>query len=78
MKELRKTLRSKSKPELLEIAAKSGLTKLETSLLLSRICQQQSRDKSAIDNFISNSCATTHFCNALKKIQSFYSYLSVN
>lgn len=78
MKELRKMLRSKSKPELLEIAAKSGLTKLETDLLLSRICQQHSRDKSAIENYISNSCATTHFCNALKKIESLYSYLSIN
>lgn len=77
MKELRRLLRGKSKPELLDIASKSGLTKLETELLVSRICQQHSRDKSAIDSCISNSCATDHFCNALKKIQSWYAYTQI-
>lgn len=74
MKALRKQLRSKSKPELLDISLKSGLTQLETDLILARICQQHSRDKAAIELNISNSCATDHFCNALKKIQSWYSY----
>ena len=74
MKELRKTLRSKSKPELLDIADKCGLTKLETDLILARICQQHSRDKAASDLCVSNSCATDHFCNALKKIKSWYEY----
>lgn len=76
MNKLRKELRSKSKPELLDLANKVGLTQLETELILSRICSQHSRDKSAIDTCISPSCATEHFCNALKKIQSFYRYNS--
>lgn len=77
MKELKKRLRSKSKPELLDIANKSGLTPLETDLILARICQQHSRDKAAIDLCVSNSCATDHFCNALKKIQSWYAYSDI-
>lgn len=76
MKDLRRQLRSKSKPELLDIAKKSGLTSLETDLILARICQQQSRDKAASELCVSNSCATEHFCNALKKIQSWYNYIS--
>ena len=74
LRDLRKELREKSKPELLCIAEEAGLTKRETDLLLSRICQQNSRDKSAMDSHISPSCATEHFCNALKKIQSWYSF----
>lgn len=74
MKELRRKLRQKSLPELLDIARKSGLTKLETDLLISRVCQQHTRDRSALDLSVSNSCATDHFCNALKKIESWYSY----
>jgi hypothetical protein len=76
MKDLRKELRSKSKPELLALASKSGLTELETGLLIARVCFQHSRDRSAIDFSISNSCATDHFCNALKKIESLYSFAS--
>lgn len=75
MKEIRRLLRSKSRPELLDIAEKSGLTDLERDLIVVRICQQKTRDRSAIDLNISNSCATDHFCNALKKIKSWYSYL---
>ena len=74
MQEMRKKLRSKSKVELLDIAEKSGLTELETNLVIARICKQHSRDRSAIDSCVSNSCATDHFCNALKKIQSWSSY----
>ena len=77
MKELRKLLRGKSKPELLNIAECSGLTELETNLIIARICQQHSRDKSAMDLGVSPSCATDHFCNALKKIKSWYSYTRV-
>lgn len=76
MKDLRRKLRQKSKPELLDIANKCGLTKLETDLLIARVCQQHTRDRSAIDLCVSNSCATDHFCNALKKIKSWYSYLA--
>lgn len=74
MKSLRRELRGKSKPELLSIAESAGLTQRETELLISRICQQNSRDKSAIDFHMSPSCATDHFCNALKKIESWYSF----
>ena len=74
MKELKKEVRGKSKPELLDIAEKSGLTSLETDLILSRICKQHSRDESAIELCVSNSCATDHFCNALRKIKSWYAY----
>ena len=77
MKDLKRKLRQKSKPELLDIAIKSGLTKLETDLVLARICQQHTRDRSALDLCVSNSCATDHFCNALKKIQSWYSYSAI-
>lgn len=77
MKDLKKILRGKSKPELLDIAEKCGLTKLETDLILARICQQHSRDRAAMDLCVSNSCATDHFCNALKKIQSWYAYSSI-
>ena len=78
MKELRKKLREMSTVELLDVAAKSGLTTLETDLVVARICKQNSRDKSAIDNGVSNSCATDHFCNALKKIQSWYRYVNAS
>lgn len=74
MNKLKRLLRGKSKPELLDIATNSGLTELETKLIISRICQQHSRDRSAIDSCVSPSCATEHFCNALKKIQSWYDY----
>jgi hypothetical protein len=78
MKELKRKLRSKSKPELLDIANKSGLTELETELVLARICQQHSRDQSAEELCMSYSSATDHFCNALKKIQSWYAYTPAN
>lgn len=74
MKDLKRFLRGKSKPELIDIALQSGLTRLETNLILARICQQHSRDKSAVDLGVSPSCATEHFCNALKKIKSWYEY----
>lgn len=77
MKELKRLLRGKSKPELIDISVRCGLTQLETDLIISRICQQHSRDKSAIDSGVSPSCATDHFCNALKKIKSWYSYTQV-
>ena len=78
MQSLRQQLREKSKIELLDIAEKSGLTELETKLVLIRICQQQSRDYSAMETGVSNSCATDHYCNALKKIKSWYSYTTKN
>jgi hypothetical protein len=78
MKNLKRELRGKSKPELLDIADKSGLTELETDLILERICKQHSRDKAAIELCVSNSCATDHFCNALKKIESWYTYQPSN
>lgn len=77
MKELRRRLREMSTVELLDIASKSGLTNLETNLIVARICKQNSRDRSAIDNGVSNSCATDHFCNALKKIESWYKYIQI-
>lgn len=74
MDKLRKHLRGLSRPELLNVAENSGLTPLETQLVISRICQQHSRDRSARDTSVSNSCATNHFCNALKKIDSWYKF----
>ena len=74
MSNLKRELRSKSRPELLDIAIKSGLTELETDLIISRICKQHSRDRSAMDLHISYSCATDHYCNALKKIESWFRF----